>query len=251
MTIKIYGMTCGWLNMPFGDFLKGEEGQIRAPVLSYLIEHPKGRIVFDSGMHKSMQDDPKARIGEWADYFGIEFQVGEDLAARLGQLDVAVESVDYLINSHLHFDHAGGNHAMCDCPVVVQKREWEAGQDPDIAAANGLSKADFDLGQDVKLVNGEHDVFGDGSVVCIPTYGHTPGHQSLMVKTDGGDVLLTGDACYLRRSLEELRLPSVAHDEVQAMASLKRVKDLEARGAKLIFGHDADQWETTEPTRIA
>jgi glyoxylase-like metal-dependent hydrolase (beta-lactamase superfamily II) len=239
--------------MPLGDFLTGEEGKIRAPVLSYLIEHPKGRLVFDSGMHKSMQDNPKARIGEWADYFGVEFLPGQDLAARLGQIDVDVKDIDYLVNSHLHFDHAGGNDAVCDCPVVLQKPEWDAAMDPDLAQANGFSKQDYDLGQDMKLVEGEHDLFGDGSVVCIPTYGHTPGHQSLKLKLPSGDVLLTGDACYLRRSLEELRLPSVAHDKDQALASFRKIGELEARGARLIFGHDPDQWDPAAavPQQIA
>ncbi|MFP6748178.1 MAG: MBL fold metallo-hydrolase [Alphaproteobacteria bacterium] len=114
----------------------------------------------------------------------------------------------YLVNFHLHFDHAGGNHQVKNAQLVIQHREWHAGHDADLMAANGYVAADYDHGHDLKLVEGEHDLFGDGSVVCVPTNGHTPGHQSLQVRLAGGDVLLTGDACYLRQTLENLHLPA-------------------------------------------
>jgi hypothetical protein len=68
--------------------------------------------------------------------------------------------------------------------------------DPDTAARHGYNSRDFDLGHNLRLVDGEHDVFGDGSVVCLPTPGHTAGHQSLRVRLDSGDVVLAADACY-------------------------------------------------------
>jgi len=243
MTIKLYAFTCGWLNMALDSMLPGENGQIRVPVPSFLIDHPKGRVLFDTGLHKSMQEDPSLRLGKFAERFGVEFQAGEDIAARLAQIDLDVSDVTYLVNSHLHFDHAGGNDAICDCPVVLQKPEWEAANDPDLARANGFSKRDFDHGQDMKIVSGEFDVFGDGSVVCIPTYGHTPGHQSLKVKLGSGEIVLAGDACYLRRSLEELRLPNVVHDKAKMLASFQRLRDLQARGARIFYGHDPEFWE--------
>ena len=91
--------------------------------------------------------------------------------------------------------------------MLVQRREWDAGMDPDTAARRGFNPRDFDLGQKLRLVDGEHDVFGDGSVVCLPTYGHTPGHQSLRLRLDSGEVVLAADSCYFCQTLRERRLP--------------------------------------------
>ena len=151
--------------------------------------------------------------------------------------------VDYVVNSHLHFDHAGGNELIPNATLVVQKREWRAAQDPEIAVKVGFFKADIDHGHPVKQVEGEHDLFGDGSVVCIPTYGHTPGHQSLKVRTEKGEIVLTGDACYFCRTLRERRLPRFVYDREQMLASLDRLAALENGGATLFFGHDPEFWK--------
>ena len=251
MSIKLYAMTCGWLTMPLGDILAGEDGMIRIPVPAYLIDHPKGRILFDSGMHKTTIDDAHGRLGRQADYFGVEFQAGEDIEARLNTIDLDVGDVDMLINSHLHFDHAGGNDAIPNSPVVVQAREWEAGMDADLAHRNGFDKQDYDTGQDVKLVDGTHDIFGDGSVTCIPTFGHTPGHQSVLLKLESGEVLLAGDACDLKRSLENLHLPKYAHDKAEMLASMNQIKALQIRGARVFYGHDPIFWETISHAPVA
>ena len=71
-------------------------------------------------------------------------------------------------------------------------------------------------------------------------HGHTPGHQSLRVRPPAGDVVLTADACYLRRTLEELRLPTVVHDREAMLVSLRRLRALRDGGARLICGHDPE-----------
>ena len=108
----------------------------------------------------------------------------------------------------------------------------------------GFDPRDFDLGHKLRLVDGEHDVFGDGSVVCLPTHGHTPGHQSLKLRCAGGDVVLAADACYFCRTLRERRLPRFVYDREQMLASLDRLAALEAGGARIFFGHDPEFWRT-------
>ncbi len=244
MAIRLFAMTCGWLTGPLSNFLAGEPGRLRVPIPSFLIDHPKGMVVFDSGLHPDVQTDPAGRYRAVAKYFDIEFSSGEEIAARLNALDVEPGAVRCLVNSHLHFDHTGGNALLPNARLVVQRREWEAGQRDEEVRRNFFFPRDYRTGQDVLQVDGEHDLFGDGRVVCIPTHGHTPGHQSLRVRLDSGDVVLTSDACYLRRTLETLQLPEVVADREAMLASLHRLRALRDAGARLFFGHDPEQWAT-------
>ena len=242
MSLRLYAMTCGWLTAPLGLLLAGETGEIRIPVPCYLIDHPKGRLLFDSGLNAAVLDDADAHLGYLTKYFQPDLAAEDLVASRLEALDVDVRDIDYLVTSHLHFDHAGGHGQFPTAPTIIQRREWEAGGDPDLIPKNGYVPADYALGQDIIQVDGEYDVFGDGSVVCIPTYGHTPGHQSLRVRLETGDVILAADACYFRRSLEGLHLPKTGHDRVAMEESLKLLRTLEGRGARIFYGHDPEFW---------
>jgi glyoxylase-like metal-dependent hydrolase (beta-lactamase superfamily II) len=100
------------------------------------------------------------------------------------------------------------------------------------------------LGHKLHLIDGEHDVFSDGSVVCLPTYGHTPGHQSVKLRLSGGEVVLAADACYFCRTLRERLLPRFIHDRDAMLASLNQLAALELGGARIFPGHDPDFWES-------
>ncbi|MGH7893413.1 MAG: N-acyl homoserine lactonase family protein [Candidatus Binatia bacterium] len=245
--MRLVPFTCGWLTGPAGLFLEGEHGKLRVPVPVFLIDHPKGRVLFDTGLHPDVQHDPHGRLGFLADVFPAEFRPGEEVAGRLAARGVAIDRVDYVVLSHLHFDHAGGLGTIPNARLVVQRREWEAGGDPDLAAQLSFARHDFDHGHDLLLVDGEHDLFGDGRVVCVPTHGHTPGHQSLRVRLDARDVVLTADACYLRRTLEAEHLPMLVYDRDATLASLRRLRAFRDAGARIVYGHDADEWAAVPP----
>ena len=240
--MKLYAMTCGWLGGPLGNFLAGETGEIRVPVPSFLIDHPRGLALFDTGMHPQTQHEPVGRLGGITKIFRVEFAPGEEVSARLAALGVDAARVRYLINSHLHFDHTGGNEQIPNAQLIVQRREWEAGRDGEQIRRQFYNPNDYGHGHDVLAVDGEHDVFGDGRVVCLPTYGHTPGHQSLRVQLDSGPVVLTADACYLRRTLDDMHLPAVVDDPDAMRVSLQRLRALRDAGARIIYGHDPEAW---------
>jgi len=243
--IRLFAFTCGWISCSRGVFLAGERGKIRVPVPVYLIDHPDGLVLFDSGVHPDAIRDPRGRLGELvASVFTVELPAGDDVGGRLAALGVDPARIRYVVSSHLHFDHTGGNVQIPNARIVVQRREWAAGHGADAIAANVYNPADYDTGHDVLTVEGEHDLFGDGLVVTIPTYGHTPGHQSLRVRLATSDVVLTADACYLRRTLEAMHLPPVVHDADAMRVSIERLRALRAAGARLFFGHDPDFWTT-------
>jgi N-acyl homoserine lactone hydrolase len=248
MTMKLYALTCGHTRGDLGYLMAGGEGQVTVPIPSYLIEHKKGRVLFDTGMHPDCQHDPAGRLGpRLTQLFRFDYRPGEEVSARLEAIDRDPAKIDFIVTSHLHFDHVGGNALIPNATVVVQRREWQAGMDPEIAAERGFDRRDFDLGQPVRQVDGEHDLFGDGRIVCLPTPGHTPGHQSLKLRLDSGDVVLAADACYFCRTLRERRLPVRAHDHGQMLASLDKLAALEAGGARIFFGHDPEFWATLPP----
>jgi N-acyl homoserine lactone hydrolase len=253
MTVQLYAYTCGFVTIPYGFLLAGMKGMITVPVPAYLIVHDKGRALFDSGLNLQSQTDPLGYFGEEGlKYNTFHFLPGEEVAARLSATGVAPADVDLVINSHLHYDHSGGNDQLPNAEVVVQSREWAhacACADQNL----GYLAKDFDTGQRVRKVHGEHDVFGDGSVVCLPTYGHTPGHQSLRVRTEhGGEFILCGDACYLKQSLDEMHAPGVIADKAAALAVFQRFREMQTRGSRIMYGHDPEFWKTVPqaPVRL-
>ncbi len=241
MSVKIHPMLCGVLETDAAGIMAKQPGRLRLPIPSYLIVHPKGTAVFDTGLHRELQNNSD-RLGPLGKVFDIHFRVGEELGAQLRAHDVDPARVDYLINSHLHFDHVGGNQDLPNAKLVVQRLEWEAGANPELIRKNGYNRKDFDLGHQLQLIDGEHDLFGDGSVTLIPSYGHTAGHQSLRLRLDSGEVVLTADSCYMRKALEEMVLPPFAHNYDAMREVILRYRSMERAGARLIFGHDAAQW---------
>jgi N-acyl homoserine lactone hydrolase len=245
LSLNVYAFTCGWLEGDLGHLMEGGEGRVRLPIPAYLIEHPKGRALFDTGMHPECQHAPASRVGaRIAGLFDFDYHAGEEIAARLVALGRDPAKIDLVINSHFHFDHCGGNAQIPNATLLVQRREWEAGMDPDAAARSGFNPRDFDLGHKLCLLDGEHDVFGDGAVTCLPTHGHTPGHQSLRLRLPAGDIVLAADSCYFCRTLRERRLPRFAFDKDMMRQTLDRLAALEAAGARIFFGHDPVFWQS-------
>ncbi|MFP6688402.1 MAG: MBL fold metallo-hydrolase [Alphaproteobacteria bacterium] len=119
----------------------------------------------------------------------------------------------------------------------------EAGHVTELIEANIFNPEDYNHGHQVRQVDGEFDLFGDDTVVTVPTHGHTPGHQSLKVKLASGDILLAADACYFRKILEDLHLPNIVYDREKMLESLKSLRRLQSAGARIYYGHDPEFWQ--------
>jgi N-acyl homoserine lactone hydrolase len=147
-----------------------------------------------------------------------------------------------VINSHLHIDHCGGNASLPNATMIVQSKEWAAAQDCEDPML--YNPQDFATGQPVKAIDGALDLFGDGSVRIVPTYGHTPGHQSVIVKLDKGEVLLAADCCYTERNLDLMVLQGAMVDRDAGHKTMEFLAGERSRGTRILFGHDGRQWTT-------
>ncbi|WP_447760623.1 N-acyl homoserine lactonase family protein [Sphingopyxis panaciterrae] len=243
-TLRLYAFNTGWFQCRPGYFVEGEEGDyLKGPVPSYLIDHPKGRALFDTGMGARYRREQGNALPP--NKFGLQWFEGQEIAARLKGIDVDPASINWVINSHLHIDHCGGNASLPNATMIVQSRELAAAQANEEA---GLYEAeDYATGQPVKAIDGEFDLFGDGSVRIVPTFGHTPGHQSVIVTLpSAARVLLAADCCYTERNLDLMVLQKAVVDREAGMRTMAFLHRERQAGARILFGHDGHQWRSVE-----
>lgn len=227
-------------------------GEKRRSVFSwYLVEHPEGLALFDTGVSYDLVQKP-GEYGQFGAPFLEEFCASVELTAaetppnQLADVGVSPDEIDYVVLSHLHVDHAGNLGAFPDAEFVVQRRELEYAWWPYGVQRRFYLDGDFGVLRspeyDVLDVDGDYDVFGDGSVVCLATAGHTPGHQSLRVELEGaGTVILGGDIAHLQRGYEEELLAPFDWNEQRAIESIRDVRRLADRAnASVYLTHDVD-----------
>jgi glyoxylase-like metal-dependent hydrolase (beta-lactamase superfamily II) len=198
----------------------------------YLIRHAQGWMVWDTGVSDDVAAMPNGRPGTNG---SPHWYRPKTLAGELEKLGVKPADVRYLAVSHTHPDHVGNVELFPQTMLLVQKAEYEW------PAERGGPR--FKPGHPVTKLQGDHDVFGDGSVTILSTPGHTPGHQSLLVKLPKfGPVILTGDAVHIQESWERRSIPANNVDAQKTLASYQRLADVMAQTkAQLWINHDKDQ----------
>jgi N-acyl homoserine lactone hydrolase len=240
---RLIPLELGRMDADLAD-LVGGTGRMTIPIAGWVIEHPRGNVLFDTGMHPDLRTDA-ARLGRLLPNSSIDFPVDEELTPRLAGAGFRPTDIDVMVVSHLHFDHAGGTRELPDARLVVQRDEWKVGHHPKLVEVGLYAPSEFDVGHDVQMLDGEHDLFGDGSLVCIPTPGHTRGHQALRVQLPSGPVVLTGDCIYFQAMLDEMRTPPFGFDVDVQLESMRRLAALrDHEGCRLIYGHDMEQFRS-------
>lgn len=208
-------------------------------VRSYLVVHPDGVLLWDTGIADAIAADPAGRrITDT-----VVFRVPTTLREQLEAIGHDSGQIDLIGLSHMHIDHVGNLEQFPRASVLVQRDEHAAayGPDPERLTYIPEAYAALDRGR-IETVGGEQDVFGDGAVVMVPLPGHTPGHQGLLVALrDTGPVLLAGDIAY---STEDYRVGAVRRGNVDLDASRRSIevaRRLERdRGATVWLHHDLD-----------
>jgi N-acyl homoserine lactone hydrolase len=199
----------------------------------YLIKHAQGWFVWDTGIADAVAAMPNGLVP--ADPKATLWRRPKTLAAELDQLGVKPTDIKSMAVSHTHPDHIGNVELFPNTMLYVQRAEYEW------PGANNQPR--FKPEHPVTLLEGDRDVFGDGSVTILSTPGHTPGHQSLLVKLpNSGAILLSGDAVHFRANWDNRRIPSMNTSKEQTVASMEKIADiLTKEKAQLWINHDKAQ----------
>lgn len=192
----------------------------------YLIRHSSQWLLWDTGYPDSVADKPLTSP------IGIATRP-KRLADQIAELKLRPGDITWLAVSHTHGDHVGNVDMFPQAPLLIQKAEL------DWAFAAGKPPP-FKKDRPTRELAGDYDVFGDGSVVILSTPGHTPGHQSLLVRLPKtGYVVLTGDLAHFKDNWDNDRVPTMNTSADQTHAShAKIMKVLADKKAQLWINHD-------------
>ena len=214
---------------------RGEDKKTELPVSCYLIEHPRGRVLIDSGWNSKYVTEKPHR------FFGLLDQIstpilepGESIDCQLANMHLKPLDINYLFFSHLDFDHTSGL-ALLEGVRSVQAAEEEIADAKKYFYRYVRKNWEFaDLKPfyydktGIGPVGKSHDVFQDGSVLLVNTPGHSHGHFSAVISANGKYVVLAGDAVYTQKSIRERRIPGFTVDARLAEKSLDWICDCAA-----------------------
>jgi N-acyl homoserine lactone hydrolase len=244
--MRLYAMSGGQIRCRKSVFVSDapREEIIVGPMPVFVILHPKGNVLFDTGPHPGVFQDAFARWGGLAKAFEPLGDERSGILVQLETIGLRPEDVRYVVNSHLHFDHAGGNQFFPQSTFLVSKKEIEWAQRPE-NEEKGYFRADWDHLLTYREIEGSFDLYGDGKLVAIPLPGHTPGHQGLLVRLPkAGAMILSGDSVPCKENYLDFKIPRNHLDGEQARKTIQGLRDLaEKEKALLIHGHDPEQWK--------
>ncbi|MFC5527163.1 N-acyl homoserine lactonase family protein [Rhodanobacter ginsengisoli] len=238
--IRLYLLDCGRLDMrDMGMFddsgaLDGKPGTMSVPC--FLIRHPRGYLLWDTGLGDALADHPGGVDFSPAIHGSIRIRLVDQLKA----LGLKPSDIDYLAFSHWHVDHTGNANLFGDATWILQRRELAAATGPTPPPFEPLAAIAAYRHAKIRLVDGDTDVFGDGSVELLLLPGHTPGHQSLQLRLPhAGVVLLSGDLYHSREARRLRRVPRVNVDRAATLVSMQRFEAIAARAhARVVIQHD-------------
>ena len=273
-TVRLHPLQTGTASLPdaFGHREDGRLAGLRAygviggdaartplPVPAFLIEHPgAGLVLVDTGFHASVAVDPKQNMGRLNAWFmRPQMDASEALPAQLRARGIEPAQVGTVVMTHLHNDHASGMSEFPGATFLFSKQEWDFATSVSRPAMHGYLRRQFDHAFEYRTIDFDAggidsfatfgravDLFGDGSVRLAFTPGHTLGHLSVIVRLRGREALLTADAAFSRRTIEQSHLPHATADEHLFRRSLREIQIYveQTPDALVIPGHDPEAW---------
>ena len=198
----------------------------------YLIKHAQGYMLWEMGVGDELANVPEGR-GSFT-----RWRLARTLASQLDEIKVKPSDVKFVAASHTHPDHIGNVELFPQAMLLMQKAEYEW------PGANNAPR--FKPSHPATKLEGDYDVFGDGSVTLLSTPGHTPGHQSILVRlARTGPILISGDATHFRENWDYRRVPSFNVDVQKTLTSMDRIAAILAHTrAQFWIHHDKAQADT-------
>ncbi len=201
------------------------ELKLTIPVHGFLIKHPSGAGLVDTGYGSKHEVLREYRA------------VAVPVAQALRKHDVDPSDIRWIINSHLHFDHCGQNAIFPHAPLYVQRGEYERRADPNYTVVEWANYS----GANWELLDGERQIVPGVSVLTTP--GHTPGHQSIRIDTTEGAAIMTGDACWTVGTFNGASLGEGTMEDLStAERSLEKLRQL--KPVSVHFCHDNRTWRS-------
>lgn len=241
--MRLYFLTCGWLELEESIIIPGApKGQrLRLPVPATLLQVDGKNILFDTGLPDFCVDNPRALADEGEPDppdMAPDMRQQDTILGQLALLGLAPGDLHLVVNSHLHFDHCGGNQRLTACPILVDAQELETAR-----ATEGYLPVFEGPGVQFQTFTGDYELASNVQLLATP--GHTPGHHSLLVRLpQSRPLLLTVDAVYTQALWQRNALGACANKD-DARRSMDRLRQIAQEiGAQVIFGHDPAQWAT-------
>ncbi len=250
---KLYVFTSGSLTANKGAFQQGaNQDNFTVPVGFYLLKHPKGTVLFDTGNNDKTIADAAGYWGPLAKAFGLKMTADDAIDAQIAKVGVKPSDVKFVILCHMHLDHAGNMQKFPNATFIIQTDELHAAGWPEPGYKIFYIPGDFSEARNynIRRLAGNLDVFGDGSLEVIRSPGHTPGSQFAIVRLPKtGTVVLTSDACYLKENLDKNIIPGTGASWSPAglyegYDKLRFLRD--AEGASIFYAHDPEVFKATK-----
>jgi len=211
----------------------------------WLIKHGGDWLLWDTGVPETAHSDPKG----WSTLPNlIVYHLDKTLTDQLAEIGLKPNDISRVAISHTHGDHIGNVGLFSNSTILMQRAEYSwihtaDGPNDNVNQLMALARKLLGTPKNLQLLDGDTDVFGDGSVTLVSTPGHTPGSQSLLVHLrKSGFIILSGDVVHLQRNFEKDIVPTLNTDKAASIASMERVKQMIATyKATFFINHDKTQ----------
>jgi N-acyl homoserine lactone hydrolase len=216
----------------------------------WLIKHGDDWLLWDTGVPEDTLNDPRG----WSTLPKlIVYHLDRSIKDQLARIGLQTTDIGRVAISHTHGDHIGNVSLFPDATILMQRAEHDwihsaNGTNDNVNQLMALARKLMGTPKHLQLIDGDADVFGDGSVILVATPGHTPGHQSLLLHLrNSGFIVLSGDVAHLEANFEHDVVPSLNTSKPESIASMDRIKQLLATyQAKLFINHDKRQEDGLE-----